>query len=228
MIDNGRMVAVNYYPGAGGNFVQNCLGLSRHCVLRDQDYIAWQLKAPVNADFYRQKLAWVLDTIQPGKINDNWVDYELGSHRMIGFRWSHQHTDQDIPQVVRSAVQQGLWVTHGAHAHVHVTQFACHWPQVKYVNVTAKKWAYRWRKTKKTKSVFGNAETQKMPGLFEEWQHSPEAYTFDLDAVIDSEPNFLQAIKGMYTWLDWDDFESAPIAEYYTAYKSAHDQQSSV
>jgi len=217
MIKNGRIVAVNYSPGAGGNFVQNCLGLSRHCVLRDQKYVAWQLGATVNADFYRQKLAWILDTIQPGTINNNWVGYELGSHRLFGFKLSSEHTDQDIPQVIHQAAEQGLWITQGAHSHQYTDYFTCHWPEVRYINVVAWAWARQWREIKKTNL---DKETQPKLGV---WQPSPDAYEFDLDSAIESESKWLQNIQALYAWLEWDDFDRALIAEYYRAYKQAHD-----
>lgn len=218
MIKNGRIIAVNYSPGAGGNFVQNCLGLSRHCVLRDRNFVTWQLDATVDPDFYQQKLTWILDTIPPNIIDHNWVNYELGSHRLFGFKLSDEHTDQDIPEVIHHAAEQGLWVTHGAHSHPYTSYFTCHWPEARYINVVAWAWARQWREIKKTNLI--SNEKQEQLGM---WQASPNAYEFDLDSVINSESDFLQAIQALYKWMDWDDFDQAPIAEYYRAYKLAHE-----
>jgi hypothetical protein len=219
MIKNGRIIAVNYSPGAGGNFVQNCLGFSRHCVLRDQKYVDWQLTAAVDADFYRQKLAWVLETIPPDVIDHNWINYELGSHRLFGFKLSEEHTDQDIPQVVHHAAEQGLWITHGAHSHPYTSHFTRHWPEVKYINVVAWAWARQWREIKKTNLT--SSDNKKHLGV---WQASPDAYDFDLDSAIESESKWLQNIQALYQWLEWDDFDQAPVAEYYRAYRQAHAQ----
>lgn len=222
MIVNGHLISVNYSPGAGGNFLQNCLGLSRHCVLRDKNYIEWQLTAPVDAEFYQQKLAWVLDTIQPGTFNNNWVEYELGSHRMFGFKLSSQHTDQDIPKAVHQAAEHGAWVTHGVHSHAHTSNFICHWPEIKYINVVGWQWARRWREIKKHRPIFGNQEPQQKPT---QWEPSPNAYEFDFDTAIQFESSWLQNIQRLFNWLNWQDFDQVPVAEYYRAYKLAHDRQ---
>ena len=224
MITNGRIIAVNYSPGAGGNFVQNCLGLSRHCVLRDRNFVEWQLTATVGPDFYQQKLAWVLDTVPP-VIDHNWVNYELGSHRMIGFRMSDHTVCQDIPIVIHQAAEQRLWVTQGIHSYSQTEYLLRCWPQVRYINVPGKMWAQQWCKIKKNKSIFGNKETQVIPWSYSDWQASPNAYEFDIDATIYSELEFLQAMRALYEWIEWDDFDQAPVAEYYRAYKSAHDRQ---
>lgn len=218
MIENGRTIAVNYRPGAGGNFVQNCLGLSRHCVLRDLEYVTWQLGATVSADFYQQKLSWALDTIQPGKFSTTWLGYELGSHRLIGFLFSDRRktTDTDIPAVLHDAALQGLWVTHTAHNHGWTQHLARYWAQVRYINVHGDAWAQRWMNIKN--------HTQQ----WYDWEASPNAYNFDLDATVHSELDFLTAMRALYEWLEWDDFDQAPVAEYYRVYKYAHDQQSAL
>jgi hypothetical protein len=224
MIANGRIISVNYYPGAGGNFVQNCLGLSRYCVLRDQDYVKWQLNATVDSSFYQQKLSWVLATV-PHTIDHNWINYELGSHRMIGFRLDDHHGPQHIPEPIHHAAQQGLWITYGTHSHVHTRHFTRLWPDVKYINVLAPEWARQWQKIKKNRSIFNNKETHSIPKSYSAWESSPDAYTFDFDTAIESQSIWLDNMHLLYKWLEWEDFDQVPIAEYYRVYKLAHDQQ---
>jgi hypothetical protein len=193
--------------------------------LRDRSFVEWQLGATVDQNFYKQKLAWVLATVPPDVIDHNWVNYELGSHRMIGFRMSHYTVSKDIPIALHQAAEQGLWATHGTHLHYQTEYLSQCWPQVQYINVLGESWAQQWRKIKKNTSIFGDKEIQITPWLYSERQASPGAYEFDLDAVIHSESNFLQAIRALYDWMEWDDFDQAPVAEYYRTYKQAHDQQ---
>jgi hypothetical protein len=218
LIANGRTIAVNFRPGAGGNFVQNCLGLSRHCVLRDRKYVEWQLTATVDKNFYQQKLSWVLDTIQPGVFSTGWLGHELGSHRLIGFLFadSRPTTDADIPMVLHQAAEQGLWVTHTSHNHGWARHLTRYWPEVKYINVHGESWARQWMHVK-------NFALE-----WKYWESSPGAYDFDLDGIINSKSDFLSAMQALYSWLNWDDFDQAPVAEYYRAYKLAHDQQIAV
>jgi hypothetical protein len=230
VIENGRTIAVNYRPGAGGNFVQNCLGLSRHCVLRDRKYAEWQLTATVDENFYQQKLAWAIETIQPGVIDAGWLGYELGANTFIGFIFSDslKTTDTDIPKVLHQAAQQNLWVTHTAHNHGWTEHLTRYWPQVRYINVHGDTWAQRWMNVKNPGLPGPNGYPVTDPQgrvVNEDWEPSPVAYDFDIDAVINSESDFLQAMRTLYEWLEWDDFDQAPVAEYYRAYKQAHDQQ---
>lgn len=215
MIENGRTIAVNYRPGAGGNFVQNCLGLSRHCVLRDHKYAEWQLTARIDADFYQQKLTWSLDTIQPDRFDTGWLGHELGSHRLTGFLFSDsiKVTDLDIPAILHQSARQGLWVTHTSHNHGWTEHLTRYWPTVKYINVRGEAWARRWMMVKNHNLEWRN------------WDSSPNAYEFDIDSTINSEQDFLQTVHSLYKWLEWDDFDQAPVAQYYRAYKQAHDRQ---
>ena len=212
MIANGKTIAVNYRPGAGGNFLQNCLGLSRHCVLRDLDYVQWQLQAQVDADFYQQKLSWVKSTVAPVPFDTSWLGYELGSHRLIGFLFSDSRptTVQDIPAVVHDAAALGFWTTHTAHNHGWTEHLTRYWPQVRYVNVLGDNWAKQWMHVK-------NHTLE-----WRVWKPSPDAYNFDFDTVIHSCHEFSTAMQDLYAWLGWDDFDHVPLAEYYDCYYQAH------
>ena len=184
MIENGRTIAVNFRPGAGGNFVQNCLGLSRHCVLRDIDYVSWQLDATVDTNFYQQKLSWVLDTIQSGTFSTTWLGHELGSHRLIGFLVSDsiKTTDADIPEPLHRAASQNLWVTHTAHNYGWTKHLTRYWPTVRHINVHGDNWAQKWMRIK-------NHALE-----WRDFAPSPVAYEFALDTVINSESDFLSAM----------------------------------
>ena len=233
MIENGRTIAVNFRPGAGGNFVQNCLALSRYCVIRNLGYAEWQLRTPVDSAFYQQKLHWVLDTIQPGRFNTGWLGHELGSHSLIGFLFSDRRkiTDADIPAVLHDAAIQGLWVTHTAHNHGWTEHLTRYWPLVRYINIHGETWAQRWSALKNHGLASPNGYPVVDPqgrSITEDWEPSPNAYEFDLDGNIDSELDFLSAMSTLYTWLEWEDFDQAPVAEYYRAYSLAHNQQSIV
>ena len=218
MIKNGQAVGVNYRPGAGGNFVQNCLGLSRHCLLRHQDYATWQVNYhAIDSNFYQQKLQWVLQTIQPGKFSTTWLGYELGADKFLGFLFSDKRntTPADFPNYIYQAAAQGIWVTHTAHNFGYFEHLHHWWPTVKHVNVHADQWAHRWM----------NIKNPELP--WDDWAPSPidTSFNFYLDDTIHSESQFLTAMKELYSWLEFDDFDQVPVADFYRAYVSAHAQQ---
>jgi hypothetical protein len=218
MIKNGLAIGVNYRPGAGGNFIQNCLGLSRHCLLRHRDYADWHFNcATVDTAFYQQKLQWVLNTIQPGKFSTTWLGYELGAEQFIGFLFNDNHSIEleDFPPFVYQAADQGIWITHTAHNFGYFEHLHRWWPTVKHVNVHADQWAQKWMSIKN-------------PALsWDKWAPSPidTSFNFYLDEVIHSEQKFMAAMKELYNWLNFDDFDQTPVTEFYRAYILAHKQQ---
>ena len=61
LIPNGQVIIFNFPAGAGGKMLQNCVGLSRHCVLNKAEYINWQINfsESISQAFYQQKLAGI-------------------------------------------------------------------------------------------------------------------------------------------------------------------------
>lgn len=219
MIENGLAIAVNYRAGAGGNFLQNCLGLSRHCILRHRDWALQQLNygAP-DAAFYQQKLDWALTTLGP--LSTGWLGHELGADTFIGFTFSAEQelTLADFPEAVHLAAQKGVWTTHTAHNYDYTAYIHRYWPTVRHVCVHGEQWADRWQPIKNPELDTGLEKTN--------WPLSitPEhiGFHFDMDCAMDSESYFLANIQNLYLWLEFDDFSAAPLVEFYRAYIDVH------
>ena len=216
MIPGGQVVAVNFVPGAGGKFIQNCLALSQHCVFKRTDWAQHQLTH--GAD-YSTKLVWALQTI-PQSRNDfsRWLAYELGDDVFYG-GLLRDGQPQSFPDYVYEIAQAGLWSTYTSHNHGNAELCDQHWPCVRYVNVLGEQWARQWLPSK-------NAElAQTIPHWQPAW-HTRRAgeFDFDFDAVVHDRSLFLNTIEELFDFLGWNDFSSAcnSIDQFYQAYRVLH------
>ena len=80
LIPNGRAIIFNFPAGAGGKMLQNCVGLSRYCVLNNAEALNWQVNYAGAFDqaYYYKKKAWCLASNPrlQSQMQD-WLQYEI-------------------------------------------------------------------------------------------------------------------------------------------------------
>lgn len=227
MINNGKIVAVTFPAGGGGKFIQNCLALSKYCVLKEPAWTGWQLYHPKfkSADFYQQKLDWVLRTIPPQNQMHNWLRYELKDRDYYGNILLAENidsiTDADFPNHVHETARQGLWTTYSSHTWPSAQYTKRFWPEVKFVNLyPCVKFARSWLHIKN--AVLAS------DAVVDDNYLLPEAhklgFDIDIDDIIYDYNKFYDQMQALYKWLDWDDFYTVSIVlkPYYDAYMSLH------
>lgn len=74
-----NLIIACYIPGAGGKFILNCLGLSRHVVLQDQELAQHQLNNQLSP---KDKHALLLERITD--TDQTWSDLGLGCRELFG------------------------------------------------------------------------------------------------------------------------------------------------
>lgn len=220
LIPNGQLIVFNFPAGGGGKMLQNCVGLSRHCVLSNSRYIRWQLEfqGPINTAYYRQKLEWVLATV-PAKENiHNWLAYEIDKDDPVGFnfmgyRESRPITNKDYYLLA----DQGLWCTATVHNFGAAEYFVNYWPTVRHVSlVNSEQFA---RQALSVKNVNLTYDT--------DWntlgRTPPEiCFNFDVDNTIYDQDKFLNQVQDLYEYLGFDDFQREIVGEYYKRYIAIH------
>jgi len=218
MITNGRIIGVNFIPGSGGKFVQNCLALSRHCAFKTENAVRWQLYHPFNQNLYDQKFTWALKTIPPRDDMHNWLRYELRDDNFYGRIFSDvdELESTDLPEYLALAAQQGSWLTYSAHSHGSAQQLEKYWPTVKYVCLTnSDQFCADWAEIKNHNNPINSLGT--------DWQTPPgEGFDFDIDSCIYNEAAFVAQMRELYEWLGWEDFDNTRIPEFYRAYIAIH------
>lgn len=222
MINNGKIIAVNFTPGAGGKFIQNCLGLSKHCVLKKPEWAGWQVFFNFDSTphqkvlFYQQKLQWALSTVPPDKSHFwKWLAYELRDDQFYnGLLIPSKPRTEEFPNYIHLIAEQNLWVTYSSHDWAGSQCCERYWPVVKYVNVLGFKFASQW----------GEVKNQNQPPD-PDWAklaQSPNAFNFNLDQVIYDKTKFMQHMSELYNYVGYDDFNEAPVTEYWQAYTKVH------
>lgn len=220
LIPNGQLIVFNFPAGGGGKMLQNCVGLSRHSVLSNREYIRWQLEFQGEPDpaYYRQKLEWVLATVPEKKDIQNWLAYEIDKDDPVGFNFMGYREGKKITNSdYYLLAEQGLWATAVVHNFGSADYFANYWPTVRHVSlVNNEQFA---RKSLAVKNVNLEYDT--------EWNtlgHTPaeQCFEFDVDNTIYNEDKFLTQVGDLYQYLGFDDFQSELVAEYYKRYISVH------
>jgi len=219
-IPNGRAIIFNYPAGAGGKMLQNCVALSRYCVLSNNIFATWQLNylGTINQQFYEYKLRRILATLPPPDRMSDWLASELKEKDLygIGFRGFNNH-DPIQEVVVHRLAQQGLYSTVSVHNWGAVEYYACYWPTLKHVSlVNNEKFAQRCLPIKNSNL---NYDT--------EWNtlgKSPadQCFEFDIDGTIWNTNLFVKQVADLYNYLEFDDFQSDLIALYHQHYISLH------
>ena len=220
LIPNGQLVVFNFSAGGGGKMLQNCLGLSRHCVLSNADYIRWQLEyqgAPDPA-YYRQKLEWILHTVPAADQMHNWLAYEIDKDNPVGFNFMGYRDGVKITnQDYYTLAAQGLWATAVTHNYEYSRYFDQYWPTVRHVSlVNCEQFA---RHSLAVKNVNLEYDT--------DWntlgRTPPElCFNFDVDNTIRNSDKFLNQVQDLYEYLEFDDFQRSLVAEYHDRYIAIH------
>lgn len=214
MIEGGQIAVVNFPMGHGGKFIQNILALSRHCVIKHSDWAQWQLNKSWEPEDYNKKLGRVLRTLPAvGVPMNNWLSYELRDDLFFNGIINSDHSGQ-FPNHVYAAAAQGLWITYTSHHCGNGKNCEKYWPRVRYINLRADEFAARWLPQK-------NQRTEHHE-LWRDYDPIPGGFDFDLDRCLYDFDLFSQSIKEIFQYLEWDDFESIPLAPFYQAYIKLH------
>jgi hypothetical protein len=230
LIDNGQIVAVNFLPGAGGKFIQNCLALSKHCVLKRADWTDWQLaQTEYNTEFYQQKLNWAVSTVPTDMLL--WQQRELGDEQYFGRLFlsgtTQNLTSDQLPDCVHRTAQQHLWSTYSAHNHAVIDYLRAYWPTVKIVNVwPARKFLEQWL-PQKNQAMWLDYANLTDEDYANYRGHSPadESFQYDMDNTFYHEQAFAEQMAALYEYLGYTDWAQAPVMAYYRHYRAQHELQ---
>jgi hypothetical protein len=205
LIPNGQVIVVNFPAGAGGKMLQNCIGLSHHCVLNQADALAWQVDYTGEFDraYYNKKLPWVMATIPSRDNFKNWLTYEIDYHDPHGFGFLGFQVDK-IPvtnQDYYRAAEQGLWSTITVHNSGAAEYYPAYWPTCRYVDlVNNRQFSHKCLEMKLPDQVYDTD----WDTLGRTRRH--DCFEFDIDSCIWSSPAFVEQIMKLYDYLGFDDF----------------------
>ena len=220
LIPDGQVIIFNFPAGAGGKMLQNCVSLSRHCVLTKLEYALWQLKyvGDFDPNFYQQKLGWVLATLPTKDEMIHWLEYELGETLLYGINFLEFNKHIPVPnKEIYKLADKKLWSTVTVHNFGAVEHYINYWPNIKYVSLINNKIFAK-------KSLFLKNPNLKFDNDWENLGHTPSGigFKFDIDNTIYDTNKFLDQVEKLYEYLEFDDFQRDLISAYYSKYIELH------
>ena len=220
LIPDGQVIIFNFPAGAGGKMLQNCVGLSRYCVLNKAEYINWQINfsKPVSQLFYQQKLKWILQTIPAPSDMKNWLAFEIDKDDPCGiglfdFRKYIPVSNPDIYTLAK----QNLWLTLTVHNFAASEYYKFYWPTIKHVCLINNENFSKITLPKKNSDLAYDNDW-KTSGC----NPSGIGFEFDIDNTIYDKNKFLNQVEKLYDYLKFDDFQRDLIATYYSQYIKLH------
>ena len=222
MIDKFQSLCILvYYPvAAGGKFIINSLGLSRHCVPHSIKYADWDIQQNnFNSAYYNTKLQQILETIPP--INDYlaWQSYELG----VGMQWYPTYRDPSPVKKIIDANRHFCIIVHDPeNLKLRLLETGPVQHMVKLTNYI------EWLKISKFKhpSVIDDI-TNKV--AYWNYIDKQELNTLDFSyMLVDMDTNIFDQnamanqIKNLYSKLQFDDFNFDLWRQYYNKYINFH------
>ena len=220
LIPDGQVIIFNFPAGAGGKMLQNCVSLSRHCVLTKLEYALWQLKyvGDFDPNFYQQKLGWVLATLPTKDEMIHWLEYELGETLLYGINFLEFNKHIPVPnKEIYKLADKKLWSTVTVHNFGAVEHYINYWPNIKYVSLINNKIFAK-------KSLFLKNPNLTFDSDWENLGHTPSGvgFKFDIDNTIYDTNKFLDQVEKLYEYLEFDDFQRDLISAYYSKYIELH------
>ena len=220
LIPDGQVIIFNFPAGGGGKMLQNCVSLSRHCVLTKLEYALWQLKyvGDFDPNFYQQKLGWVLATLPTKDKMIHWLEYELGETLLYGINFLEFNKHIPVPnKEIYKLADKKLWSTVTVHNFGAVEHYINYWPNIKHVSLINNKIFAK-------KSLFLKNPNLTFDSDWENLGHTPSGvgFKFDIDNTIYDTNKFLDQVEKLYEYLEFDDFQRDLISAYYSKYIELH------
>lgn len=134
-----NVIILCYPPGAGGNFLINCLSLNDRCVLRDAMLAKHQLD---NGMTPIEKLKYFQKQISTSIANNKWNDLNLGClnffgvNNLIYFLEDPNIVQQKLNYITTQSIQLKKYLFLVAHTTQHVEAYCKFWTNAKIIFLT--------------------------------------------------------------------------------------------
>jgi len=221
LIPNGRAIIFNYPAGAGGKMLQNCVALSRYCVLSSLQCATWQLNylGKITRQYYQYKLQRILASLPPPDRMNDWLNSEFKEKDLYGINFEGFNRHDPMPNNVAMyrLAQQGLYSTVSVHNWGAVEHYACYWPTLKHVCLVNSEQFARFCLPIKNSSLQYDLEWIPEGGTPKD-----QCFEFDIDGTMWTTDLFVKQVADLYNYLGFDDFQADLITLYHQHYIGLH------
>jgi len=212
-------IAVYFPCSAGGKFIINSLGLSKHCVLHDARLAQWELEQTDVNLLYNKKLEVILKTVPKNAFDGDWQNYELGSS------WIKQKNcvqDPD-PAHLQKIINSSKHFCIVCHQIQELETILSIYPKIHIVKLTN---YVDWMILCRSKSRITDIDEKRIYWSFVD-KNEIESPTvdwilIDIDNSIRSMAVMQQQIEILYNKLGFDDFDESLWRQYYIKYAQSH------
>lgn len=201
--------------------IQNCIGLSRHCVLTRLKWAKWHFlqNESLIDSFYRQKLKWVLSTLPNNyQYLHKWLEYELREEFLYGLNYLDFKKSFRVPEpLIYKLPSKNLWSTMTTHNYESSHYYKNYWPQIKHVSLTnCNKFGSRSLILKNKEVAFDYTWAKNG------YTPRKRCFSFDIDSCIFNTTQFAKQVRELYDYLEFDDFQFELIEKYHSEYIKLH------
>ena len=217
-----NLVIACYKQGAGGKFLLNSIGLSKHAVLQDAKLATAQMNGTLSP---MQKQNLLLGRLE--EINVSWSDLNLGCHQLFETMSSDYFTKfTEVPQTfvfgdaVKNLSNSNLKFGLVAHLHTLLVRQLQVWPNATVIFFKNQEKFIETFRTEFTRPLWPlESERQQLAqeqeSLIEKNISSTnQCLTWDCNWFYDEQLT-LSNIKNIYYSLEMDDFDESLISAYY-------------
>ena len=207
-----------YPPGAGGKFLINSLGLSRHMVPNDVDWAIWDLQQTVHDhEYYNKKLQTILRTVPDAVDDPKWQQYELNSNH----KWRSPDSEFLSP-IIENQTKSWAVVVHTLDQ---VRESKKAFPNsfvVKLSNYS------KWLRISQFKMLSLSEDINNKIDYWTYVDHQEiqgEKFfdsLFDVDHCYTNLDRMRRSVEELYHQLGFDDFQYPLWVQYYIRYLSSH------
>lgn len=219
-IPNGRAIIFNYPAGAGGKMLQNCVSLSRHCILTSSKLAEWQVRYSGEFDkkFYQHKFRFMLASLPAPDQLKHWLAHELSERDLYGINWSGFNQHQTIRnRDVYRAAELGLWSTVSVHNWGSVEHYVHYWPELKHVCLVNNEQFAQFCLPIKNGQLSYDTDWNTRGRT-----PSGQCFEFDVDNTIWNSDCFVKQVAELYNYLGFDDFQEELIFQFHNHYINLH------
>ena len=207
-----------YPPSAGGKFIINSLGLSKHCVLHSPRLAQWELEQTDIDLLYKKKLETVLKTVPEHAFDGTWQKYELG----VGASW-FQHKNITITPELQKIIDSSKHFCLIYHNIDELRLILSMYPRTPVVKLTN---FVDWMVYCSSKTKITDIDEKRLYWSFVDKNElvypTTDWILVDIDDSIRSMVLMQQQIQMLYNKFGFDDFDESRWRQYYTKYAQSH------
>ena len=232
--DTDRLIVFSYVTGAGGNFVINCLSLSRLTFPKVERHPTLPsrllLKKITENDSLDFRLSYVLRSLPPKELDiklKTWNAYEFNDVITYGYSGGNlargeidetffeKNPNLKARLFFRELHKSGLYhfiIGHNYETFEALLKMFPNCRQVRFIN--AERWVRYCDKLGKLRRLVKNFEIAKMPGF-------NNSVDFDVESFYNQE-QFLSEVNKLYEFFGFPDFNPQAISSFHKKYMNLH------